>query len=222
MILNVSIEFCESLADYNSDLSQILAYLKSIRGHLSSLIHPLSHYTPDNPIYREEMIEVDTAVSGLIHILPIDFSSTCLVPILEKDDVIILNLEGKTGWKYTYELKLDNMLYCYLSSDNQRKLSHVRCHVQRMTGKDENNKTLKPFSVNKSSKQYSKFCYNDISTFIDRTIDYVELQGYNDILNKDSIRESLQYVVQCDEQNIICSLNDLINEKSKDFYLYDS
>lgn len=193
-ILNRSLKYCNSIPNFSIKLPQIIAELTTLQGMLSSLLHPLSHYDSNSPIYKHELIQIENAVVNLSKILPnIDFKHN-LKLLIEKGDFLRLNLFGASGWIYKYQIELEDNLYLYFDMRGKRTLSLAKCYICEMSGLDCKKQTLKPSKISKSSDLYSILSYRNLESLVDSTIIFLEnSKNISDIIKKKTYTEYLDY-----------------------------
>lgn len=193
-ILNRSLKYCNSIPNFSIKLPQIIAELTTLQGMLSSLLHPLSHYDSNSPIYKHELIQIENAVVNLSKILPnIDFKHN-LKLLIEKGDFLRLNLFGASGWIYKYQIELEDNLYLYFDMGGKRTLSLAKCYICEMSGLDCIKQTLKPSKISKSSDLYSILSYRNLESLVDSTIIFLESsKNISDIIKKKTYTEYLDY-----------------------------
>lgn len=193
-ILNRSLKYCNSIPNFSIKLPQIIAELTTLQGMLSSLLHPLSHYDSNSPIYKHELIQIENAVVNLSKILPnIDFKHN-LKLLIEKGDFLRLNFFGASGWIYKYQIELEDNLYLYFDMRGKRTLSLAKCYICEMSGLDCKKQTLKPSKISKSSDLYSILSYRNLESLVDSTIIFLEgSKNISDIIKKKTYTEYLDY-----------------------------
>lgn len=207
-ILNRSLKYCNSIPNYSTKLPKIIAELTTLQGMLSSLLHPLSHYDSNSPIYKHELIQIENAVINLSKILPnIDFNHN-LKLLVEKGDYLRLNLFGASGWIYKYRIELEDNLYFYLDISGKRTLSLAKCYICEMNGLDSKKQTLKPTKISKSSDLYYSLSYRNLESLVDSTITFLENSKHiSDTIKKKTYTEYLD--VYKDAETLI-PLSDLL------------
>lgn len=194
-ILGRSLQFCDTIPDYVATLPQIVTDLNTLHGLLSSLLHPLSHYDPNSPVYRHELILIENAVISLAEILPhVDFSIHKLKLLLEKGEFLKLTLNGTSGWIHEYQIKLEDNLYYYTDAIGGKRLSLTKCYICKMSGMNEKKETLEPVNISKTSDLYSSVSYIGLENLIHGTILYVTNKEHKkDIIIKNPYIEHLEY-----------------------------
>lgn len=208
-ILGRSLQFCESIPAYVESLPKIISDLTTLHGLLSSLLHPLSHYDPNSPVYRHELILIEDAVVSLLDILPnVDFSSVKLKLLLEKGEYLKLTLNGASGWIHEYQIKLEDNLYYYTDDNGNKRLSLSKCYICKMSGMNEKKENLKPVPVSKTSKLYSSVSYKGLEPLIDGTISHLINKDHKtDIIIKNPSIEHLEYY---DDSDTLVAFSELL------------
>lgn len=193
-ILSRSLQFCKSIPGYVDSLPRVISDLTTLHGLLSSLLHPLSHYDPNSPVYRHELILIEDAVVHLSNFLPkVDFSLQKIKFRLQKGDFLKLTLGGKSGWNFEYRIKLEENLFSYIDVNENKKLSLAKCYVSKMSGIDEKGNILKPVNITKKSGLYTSVSYKGLEALVEGTINYLIKKGKVDLIKKDTLIEYLEY-----------------------------
>lgn len=212
-ILGRSLQFCDTIPDYVATLPQIVTDLTTLHGLLSSLLHPLSHYDPNSPMYRHELVLIENAVVSLSDILPnVDFRSPKLKLIREKGEHLKLALKGTSGWIHEYQIRLEDNLYYYTDAIGNKRLSLTKCYICKMSGVSEKKETLKTVTISRASRLYSSVSYTGLEPLIEGTISYIiNKEHKKDIIIKNPLIEHLEYYKDADTLDAFSEL--LIGKK---------
>lgn len=208
-ILSRSLQFCKSIPGFVDSLPRVISDLTTLHGLLSSLLHPLSHYDPDSPVYRHELILIEDVVVSLSDILPkVDFRSHKIKFLLKKGDFLVLTLSGTSGWNFEYRIKLEDNLYSYIGANANKKLSLAKCYISKMSGVDENGNILEPVNITKKSEQYTSVSYKGVEALVEGTINYlIKRMGKLDLTKKDT---SIEYLKYFKDAETLVSFSDLV------------
>ena len=88
LIIIKALRFCQMMPKYVYNLTSIIESLTELLGLLAPLLHPLSHYVPNAPVYKVELEKVEKVLSDFLcdaHIL--NFDSNVRM-ILERNDIL--------------------------------------------------------------------------------------------------------------------------------------
>lgn len=210
-IIKQAIKFIQQIPEYKDDLSNLLHQLEVIYGFLPSLIHPLSHYSPEDPIYREEMLKVNESVVFLKDKLGEgDIFADLPIVLCEKGDIIFLDVTGLSGWRCSYTVKIEDNLYLYANNKGEKILSKADCYISKMEGVDENGNKLKTCNISKTSNLYNTVHYKSLQEFVDQTIAYIKGKGHTDIQGENKVSEQLMTVGNAEEKIL---LTDIIKQR---------
>lgn len=128
-----------------------------IESFLHPLIHPLSHYEEEAPIYRNELMEVERAYAGLrvqIEYFPkkcqLLFGYGCKLAIQYN------TVDGL--YRSNYYLYLEDNLWLYKDAVGQKKFTTCQCRTYYMEGWDHGT-TLTPCKI---PPGISKFTYSTL------------------------------------------------------------
>ncbi len=127
-----------------------LNHIHLISSYLHPLIHPLSHYDDEAPIYRSELFDIEKAIAGLTTQV-YSFSHKCR--LLEgKGNVLCIQYNLVDGsYKSQYFVELNENLWLYKDDVGNVKLTDCKCKMVNMTG-EENGVELTPFPVSRNTK----------------------------------------------------------------------
>jgi len=120
-----------------------------IDSYLSPLIHPLSHYEDDIPVYRNELLEVEEAINGLTKQIE-DFPHKCRLLMGNGDDLCIHYNAADGSYKSKYFMNLEDNLWLYKDAAGNPKLTDCKCRMIYMEG-EENGTPLSPFVPSKNT-----------------------------------------------------------------------
>lgn len=128
-LVNACYDFICQLSDYFYDQSKVAKAMEDLMNSLHPLLHPLSHFVPGVPVYKAEVLETirlyqviktESAIS--------DYNNHCRV-MEEKGHKALLIINGISGWKYEYTLKLMQNLYLIDDNHGNKRLSRCVCKV---------------------------------------------------------------------------------------------
>jgi energy-coupling factor transporter ATP-binding protein EcfA2 len=118
-----------------------------IKSLLHALLHPLSHYEIDSPIYRIELQLIEKAYKNLENqIKEKEFAKNCKC-ILEASTLVRLNIKTNVI-DYHYDITIDENIICYNSI-----LKEPKCRLKKMYG-DKNGSQQKGYTPNKDNKLF--------------------------------------------------------------------
>ena len=124
-------------------------YINVIDSYLSPLIHPLSHYEDDIPVYRNELLEVENAINGLIKQIE-DFPHKCRLLVGQGDDLCIQYNTADGSYQSKYFVNMEDNLWLYKDSAGNPRLTDCKCRMIYMEG-EENGTPLSPFAPSKNT-----------------------------------------------------------------------
>ncbi len=124
-------------------------YINVIDSYLSPLIHPLSHYEDDIPVYRNELLEVEDAINGLVRQIE-DFPRKCRLLVGNGDVLCIQYNKADGSYQSKYFVNLEDNLWLYKDASGNAKLSDCKCRMVYMEG-EENGIPLPVFAASKNT-----------------------------------------------------------------------
>lgn len=127
-----------------------LSHIHLISSYLHPLIHPLSHYNDEAPVYRSELLDVEKAIAGLTTQVN-SFAHKCR--LLEgKGNVLCIQYNKADGsYKSQYFLELNENLWLFKDNGGNAKLTDCKCKIVYIEG-EENDKTLPAFRASRNTK----------------------------------------------------------------------
>lgn len=133
------------------------SHISTIDTYLHPLIHPLSHYEEESPIYRAELLEVEKAYEGL-SIQLLNLNRRCQL-LFGKNTKLEIHYKTPDGsYSAIYQILLDDNLWVYKTPTGDAKLSDCACMIFYMMGKKNgvNEPSFKP------KKRDPRFTYSSL------------------------------------------------------------
>lgn len=203
-------EFLIQTNDYHPHQASIRGYLSDIKSHLPTLLHPLSHYSAQTPVYKNELVEVINRVRLLDNTLKeFDYNNVCVLK--EKNLVFVLTVKGSSGWNFNYQFNLCQNLYLF-KVDADWILSSCTVQAVRYYGNEASGKyDDKP--INKTNRLYDIMRYSSLQDAYDRIWDFIT----KNLNLKDAIpTDYTESIVFINENKIPTKLSDVIVNKQKE------
>lgn len=143
------------------------SYISTIDTYLHPLIHPLSHYEEESPIYRAELLEVEKAYESLSNQL-VNFNHHCQL-LSGKNTKLEIHYSTTDGsYKAVYQLLLDDNLWIYKTNAGTYALSDCACMIVYMKG-EKNGVDETPF---KPKKRDYRFTYASLDEALQKIYDH--------------------------------------------------
>lgn len=164
-MLGLYLNFLDSIYDdkYSKNIKKEILRLQS---HLKPMLHPLSHYVPDNPVYKNELIEAEHLYDELVQLInEADYKTRCKV-VVSNECPIMFRISG-TGWTMEYILEIEGQLISYEDANGIRRLTKTPMHIIEFSEiiPGSPRKTL---YVNKKMKLYNLMTYTDIDDCVNK------------------------------------------------------
>lgn len=137
---------------------------------LHSLIHPLSHYEEEAPIYRNELAEVEEAISGLKTQIEI-LNKRCQLLTARGNKLDIEYKISDGSYQACYSVLLEDNIWIYKDLTGNSHITGGRCKMIYMTG-FENGNSLEPFVPNNKMKIFNQFCYESLDDALQKLYEY--------------------------------------------------
>lgn len=163
-------EFLSQTDGYHTYQAVIRGYLSDIKSHLPTLLHPLSHYSAQTPVYKNELIEVINRVRLLDNTLnALDYNNVGMLK--EKNMTFVINIKGSSGWNFNYQFNLCQNLYiCKVDLD--WILSACTVQAVRYYGNDTAG-TYDDKPINKTNRLYATMRYPSLKDAYDCILDFI-------------------------------------------------
>lgn len=203
-------EFLSQTDSYHPHQAVIKNCLSVIKSHLPTLLHPLSHYSTQTPIYKNELIEVINHVIQLDKIgRELDYCN--IVVLKEKHMSFELKICGYSGWDFNYQLNLCQNLYLFKTGSDW-SLSFCKVQTVRYFGNDAAGKKYDN-PIGKTNRLYNKMCYSSLKEAYDQILNYIiNEQQLKDVITANYI-ESISFI---NEDHSITCLSDILSNKQKE------
>lgn len=195
LIIIKALRFCQMMPKYVYNLTSIIESLTELLGLLAPLLHPLSHYVPNAPVYKVELEKVDKALSDFLcdaHIL--NFDSNVRM-ILERNDILKLIIKGSSKWEYIYYIRLEEHLFLYRKVD-EYELSESKCYICKMEGKKADGSQIQSISISKTSDLYSSVSYGNLKDLYEGTCRYLHSKNIEDVIVSSNYIDGFSYYNQ--------------------------
>lgn len=157
-----------------------LSYIHLVSSYLHPLIHPLSHYDDEAPVYRSELMDVEKAIAGLTAQVD-SFPHKCR--LLEgKGNVLCVQYDKADGsYKSKYFVELMENLWLFKDDAGNVRLADCKCKMIYMEG-EENGVALTPYPVSRNTKMR----YTSLDDALQQVYDYeVNVKNHNVIPSVD-------------------------------------
>lgn len=160
-VLRMATKFCKLLKNEPYS-SLIVAELNNLRSCLKPMLHPLSHYAPDEPVYKHELIEGEQLFDRIAQLLKsANYPNRCKIVVM-RGGKLQFRVEGASGWKLIYILTIDDNLYSYEDNTGQRCITNTTVHVTRIE-EYQAGVLVNHMNVSKNSRNYKLLSYSSVS-----------------------------------------------------------
>lgn len=158
-MLKMYLNFLDSIAGdrYVPDVKRLISKLLSF---LKPMLHPLSHYAPDEPVYKNELIEAERLYDELEQLLiQADYKTRCKV-VVHKGGMIMFRING-TGWTMEYLFEMEDKLISYEDATGARCLTKTPMHIVEFS-EIVPGKSKQTLNVNEKMRLFHTMRYSDI------------------------------------------------------------
>ena len=158
--------------DFDQDAVDICSMLAELLTLLKPLLHPLSHYAPDSPVFKSELttaIRIYESLESKFKTSAID----CRIKILlEKDSTLSCVFKGESGWSLKYYFRLADNLFLYKGEDGQIRLIDTPIFAEKIEEYNNIHKIHEQIISNNSKLRLAlsynslEQCYNELCSYI--------------------------------------------------------
>lgn len=145
----------------------ITKLLDKLITYLRPMLHPLSHYVPGVPVYKNELIEALNIYDQLLCAIETASYPSKLKPILSRDSIFKFEISG-ANWKQIYTLHADYDMFSYVDGNGNRTLSSCPMRTIEIEEIDTNSGKVSKFRISKNSKMGSTFAYENIDDCVSK------------------------------------------------------
>lgn len=175
-LLERSLSFLDSIPlEVNSGV--IKAHLKSLMSILKPMLHPLSHYAPDEPVYKNELVQGEKLYDEIrLSLTSADYKNKIKV-IVSKGCPLLFRVVSSNNWQMDLFLEMDDNLVVYEDSTGNKHLSISKLHATKQI-LTEVPKLPKIFQIDDGKKIFPNFCYQDLEDCYNKTIAFIAKTQY--------------------------------------------
>ncbi|MCR5064922.1 MAG: recombination protein RecF [Bacteroidales bacterium] len=140
----------KALSDLFAKTGMDMSNIRVIETYLNPLIHPLSHYEEEAPIYRNELILIEKAITGLAKQIE-GLKKRCRL-MKGKGNVLCIQYNTADGsYRSNRFVLLEDNLWLYKDDAGNPKITNCKCKMVLMDGEENGRKllTYKPSSNTK-------------------------------------------------------------------------
>ena len=152
--------FLERVGEDTTDIEIIISLLRA-------LLHPLSHYEIDSPMYRKELVLIEKAYRNVEKMIAVKNFKTSSKCILDAGSRIRLNIKNSVI-DYYYDIALIENIISYNST-----VVEAKCRLKRMYGTLDGS-AQGEYTPNKNNKNYH---YDSLKDMVSKISSYIVTQG---------------------------------------------
>lgn len=154
----------------------ILGKLAVLKSYLKPMLHPLSHYAPDEPVYKHELIQAEQLFNEISTLLGIaDYKHVCKV-VVPKHGQLLLQIKGRSGWNYNYKFDVEDHLISYTDILGAKRITDVPLQVVEMI-EEKPDGTTKSTLYRKNSNIYKTMHYINIQECVTQIVSFLASSG---------------------------------------------
>lgn len=163
------------LMPQNPYAKDLIGLLDKLITYVRPMLHPLSHFSPNEPFYKGELIGGDNLFDEISDLLKAANYSQCK-PLATKGGHVKFVING-IGWEQVYDLVADDHLFSYKDTAGIKHVSLCPLHATRIEEKDATGKLVSHKDITKTTRNYSDFCYANIDDCKNKIIAYLDTLG---------------------------------------------
>lgn len=150
----------------------ILGKLMILKTHLKPMLHPLSHYAPDEPVYKYELIQAEQLFDEISTLLETaDYKNRCKV-VVPKHGQLLLQIKGLSGWNYNYKFDVEDHLISYTNATGVKLITDVPLQIIEMIEKKTDG-TTRSILYRKNSDIYNTMHYINIQECVNKIVSFL-------------------------------------------------
>lgn len=210
-LINSVIDFFRQIIAHRESPASIIGTLTELKTHLSTLIHPLSHYSVQTPIYKNELLEVVNLYHSMDRSLSTYNYEEDIAVLIEKGHKVEVGIEGVSGWKRKYSFKLTQHLYL-IPGEPSPVLSLCGVQICNMQGLDSKGKIEYESSPSSNSRIYKQMQYRSIESAYESLVGHIRDHEQKDDIITSNYLASTKFT---DVDNKTVTLQDMIKDRSR-------
>lgn len=210
-LINSVIDFFRQIIAHRESPASIIGTLTELKTHLSTLIHPLSHYSVHTPIYKNELLEVVNLYHSMDRSLSTYNYEEDIAVFIEKGHKVEVGIEGVSGWKRKYSFKLTQHLYL-IPGEPSSVLSLCGVQICHMQGLDSKGKIEYESSPSSNSRIYKQMQYRSIESAYESLVGHIRDHEQKDDIITSNYLASTKFT---DVDNKTVTLQDMIKDRSR-------
>lgn len=159
--------------DFDQDAAAIKSTLSELLTLLRPLLHPLSHYAPDSPVFKSELIAAIKIYESLESMFVTSGINSRIKIVLEKGSKLSCVFKGDSGWSLIYYFSLADNLFLYRNGDGNERLLDAPVFAERIEEFDNMGLKIHSLEISNNSKLRKNLsfdsleqCYNNLSLYI--------------------------------------------------------
>ena len=174
----------EAVGKLFTQIGENTKHIFFLESYLHPLIHPLSHYEEEAQIYRNELVEVEKAISELMIQIE-NFPARCHLLVGRGNRLHIQYNISDGSYKSDYFVLLEDNIWVYKDAVGNFFFTGGKCRMVYMKG-TKDGVQLKPFAPNVNMDKYKDFCYTSLDDALNKIYDYeVNIQRHAVVAHKD-------------------------------------
>lgn len=175
--------------DYDSHSDSIIGMLSKLMTFLRPMLHPLSHFVPGVPVYKQELIQALHIYDELEEELRQADYPGRLKPLVSSQSKIKFIIEG-VNWEQEYTLLVDNHLISYEDATGTKRFSKCPVVVCEIKEIDKTTKEEQIKKINKNSHLRKNLSYVSLEDCVNKIDRYLASDSkYADRIKKNPISD---------------------------------
>lgn len=170
-LIKITIRFVR-LIQNNAYACLLKVKMDELCSNLKPMLHPLSHYAPDEPVYKSELIKASCLYDEISELLrKADFQHTCKV-IITKGGFMLLRVKGVSGWMLEYYLETESNMISYIDNLGHRVIANTPIHVYEIREYNAGQR-LHVMPIGKNNRLRPQFTYTSIDDCLSKLFAYI-------------------------------------------------
>jgi len=170
-LLGRSLSFLDSIP-LEPNSGSIKSKLQSLMSILRPMLHPLSHYAPDEPVYKNELILGEKLYDEIKILLSLADYKNKLKVLVTKGCPLLFRVLSTNNWQMDMCLEMEDNLVLYKDISGNLCLSITKLHATKQVF-TEIPKLPKTFPIDDGKALFPNFCYQNLEDCYNKTIDFI-------------------------------------------------
>lgn len=157
----------------NAYAPALMSKMNELRSYLKPMLHPLSHYAPNDPVYKNELKRANELYDEISNLLDnADYEHRCKV-LVSKKGQLMFKVTGSSGWRFEYYLETEDLLISFDIATGGRGIVDTGVHVFLIKEYAPGDVLLHEMPVGKGSRMRALMTYRNLNHCADSILAHI-------------------------------------------------